>query len=33
MLKKINENVTMPFRVNNEQLLKIIIKYGEKLKG
>ena len=22
MLKKINENVTMPFRVNNEQLLK-----------
>ena len=31
--KKINENLTMSFRVNKKQLLKIIIKYGKQLKS
>ena len=31
--KKLNKNVTMSFRVNNKQLLKITIKYGTKLKS
>ena len=32
--KKFDKNVTMSFRVNNnKQLLKIITKYGKKLKS
>ena len=29
--RKFDENATMSFRVNNKQLLNIIIKYGQKL--
>ena len=31
--RKFDNNVTMSFRVNNEQLLETIIKYGKKLKN
>ena len=31
--KKSNEIATMSFRVNNKQILRIIIKYGRKLKS
>ena len=31
--RKFNENATMSFRVNNKQLLKIIIEYRKKLKS
>ena len=31
--RKFVENTTMSFRVNDKHLLKIIIKYGEKLKS
>ena len=31
--RKFDENATMSFRANNKLLLKIIIKYGEKLKS
>ena len=30
--RKFDENATVSFRVNNKQLLKIIIKYRKKLK-
>ena len=30
--KKLNENATMSFRVNNKQFLKITINYGKKLR-
>ena len=31
--KKVYENVTMSFRVNNKQFLEITIKYGKKLRS
>ena len=31
--RKFDENATMTFKANNKQLLKIIIKYGKKLKS
>ena len=31
--RKLDENATMTFKANNKQLLKIIIKYGKKLKS
>ena len=32
-VRNFNENSTMSFRVEDKQLLRIIIKYGEKLKN
>ena len=31
--KKVYENVTMSFRINNKQFLEITIKYGKKLRS
>ena len=32
-VRKLHENATMSFRVNNKQPLKVIIKHGKKLKN